>query len=321
MGTKNTLLALCILFATNIYAQFQEIQVKFQWSDSVPTSDLVHMLEQVNNFSFVKGDTYQYYDIYLDTPEEHLYKSGLSLRLRKRVKSDSIPTYSMQLKSEATSDYDARVEVEEKELDFYRFLNKERDTIYVAALLDTIFNSTHHNGKISGNLELLEMWLAQSVNSAITPFQYLYHHYPQEIQPAQLSRLKVKMVGVSRRQRGYVYVRSDQFTGPKILPRDKDDIPVFFQEHPQSIWLMETSLDSAVFYLPFSAKKAIIKELEIELKYDENEWSINTFRNFQDTLLQSTGFTVIRESKYRQALQNRNLIQKKARSQKKACSK
>lgn len=302
METKHILIGLMLFYTAVVQGQFEETQIKFQWSEIESPGHLKKQLDGLNGFQFEVGESYHYFDIYLDTPDELLFNSGFSLRLRKRIKSDFIPTYVMQLKSEAGGTKSTRVEVEEKELDFYRVLNSDNEVVYLPEILDSVFNSIEKSQDVSNQFELLEKWLSNSVNASITPFQYLYHFNRTVFTPDKLASLEVRMIGSSKRQRGYICIQEDQFSGPLILPRSKDDTPLFFQENQDLVWLMETSLDSSVFYRVGSNQQATIRELEIELKYEGNQWGFEALEAYHEEVKKQMGLKEIRASKYRQAI-------------------
>ena len=315
MGTKNLILGMVLSFTTVVYSQHDETQIKFQLANTENELDLSQQLNEIEGYQFTFGDTYKYYDIYLDTPEKNLYELGYSLRIRKRVKSESLHTYSMQLKSEATSTSSERVEVEEKELDFYRLIDSEGEIIYLVDLLDSIFNSIGTNNDASKKLNLLESWLMSSANSSITPFQYLRHIDSENFSSESIASLTIQMVGASERKRGYVFVHKNDFKGPTTLGRSKKETPAFFQENKNLVWLMETSLDKSTFYSAYSNEQVLLEEFEIELKHKDKVWGAEMLGAYQNLVKEKLDGTIIKDSKYRQSMgvmSNKNALSKES---------
>lgn len=141
MGIKLLIHIVFLSFAWVGFSQPTEEQYKFQLPDTLFEYYLLEGLNDASTFSTVQHSGYVYYDAYLDTPDDLLLNNGFSLRIRKRVWNDTTVTYSMQLKSEMSDISAIRVEVEEKELDFYRFLGEEKDTFFISKVLDQLFYS------------------------------------------------------------------------------------------------------------------------------------------------------------------------------------
>lgn len=300
MEIKNWLVVGILIWVNVVSAQFEERQLKFACPESFNSQTVYSNLDGLNGYSFEEHEAFRYFDIYLDTPDDLLLKSGFSLRMRKRLKSDSIPTYVMQLKNESTDTSSLRIEIEEKELDFYRLFDGNGDTVFVTEILDQLFASMESKTSSEDYEELLETWIAQSVSASISPFYYLKYHQPGVFTSDVLATLDLKLIGVSHRRRGYIFTNKERHPNLNQIVRSNDDTPEFFQQNPNFIWLMETSLDSAIFYSRFGSNPITIREFEVELKYQEIPLGEEIMKEYTQALQTALGLEAIRDSKYLQ---------------------
>ncbi len=295
----------CLAFGG--WGQATEEQLKFGLPDSLGEYTLLFGINDMENYASRVHSEYFYYDIYLDTPDDLLLKEGFSLRLRKRVWNDTTVTYSMQLKREMTDSSAVRIEVEEKELDFYRHISHDGRTLYVTELMDRIFEATFTNGakdEPAAGFSCIQLndWLHSVVGSPITPFQYLQFFDTAQFSDATLKQLEVKFVGKSQRIRGHVYLSVDNPWGVPLIPAKSQDLPPFFQEHSEAIWLLETSLDFSTFYAVETPGIPIhIREFEVENKYKNAAISTILLNDFSAALQEAFGVFPQQDSKYLQA--------------------
>ena len=305
MGIK---LVLHIVFCSLVLvsaAQTEE-QYKFALPDSLGEYALLEGVDGTIGLSTTQHSDYTYYDIYLDTEDGLMQRSGYSLRMRKRIFNDSLFSYSMQLKSEMTDTSVVRVEVEEKELDFYRIRDHRDSILFVTDLMDELFENvvqrfdSEAEMKFQNSLGYLNHWLEAVANSVITPYQYLSHVDPQKFSREVLSGLKVKWVGVSYRVRGHVYAEDDsQF--PLVLRTD-NETPLFFLNNPNAVWLMETSLDYSIFYPVEGTSKSVhLREFEVERKYQDRLLIQPVMEKFSVELQKKFGLIPQQKSKFLQA--------------------
>jgi len=114
-----------------------------------------------------------------------------------------------------------------------------------------------------------------------------------------LGRLELNMVGTSYRIRGHIFTTANADLA-QIL-REKNDTPVYFREHENAVWLMETSLDYSRFYLMDASNTFYdLREFEVESKYPKREIVRPLIEQFSLELQRIFGLTVQQDSKYRQ---------------------
>lgn len=305
MGTRGVLHIVFALMTLVATAQTEE-QYKFALPDSLAEYTLLEGIDGTFGLSALQHSDYTYYDIYLDTDDGLMQRSGYSLRMRKRIFNDSLVTYSMQLKSEMSDTSVVRVEVEEKELDFYRIREHNDEFWFVTDLMDVLFESVGQtydeeaNVNFQYSVEHINKWLESVANTIITPYQYLSHVDSAKFSRSTLSQLKIQWVGVSYRVRGHVYSKSDsQF--PKVY-RIEQETPPFFLEHSEAVWLMETSLDYSIFYPVDQNEKPVhIREFEVERKYPNRELVQPVMEDFASELQKTFNLIPQQKSKFLQA--------------------
>lgn len=306
METKWVLHIAMMLLTFCSAAQPTEEQFKFSLPDSLTNVAFVYGLKTKGSLPVYFHSDYTYYDVYLDTPDDLLLKSGFSLRMRKRVWPDSTLSYSMQLKSEMGDSSAVRLEVEEKELDFYRTRNEAGDTLFLVQLMDRLFETmdspddAEKNGGFQSAKGQIEAWLQQMAGGSITPFQYLKHFDGTIFTTDRIASLKVKAVGISHRWRGHVYVDENNPFGIQPYYGVHDEIPAFFVANPGKIWLMETSLDHAVFYLDGKKEPVELREFEVEKKFQEDAIAREKMEAFIEEIVRNLELKPQTSSKYRQ---------------------
>ena len=180
MDIKKRLITILILIAFQAAGQGVETQKKYSFSDKQNIKAFVASTASLSNFKSHYHALNIYYDLYLETDKNDLYNMGFSLRFRKRIMYDSNVSYTFQLKDEMNVDKEVRMEIEEKELDFYSVKDGLKWTP-LTTVLDTIFNFYNKSTKEKDsavfyhNLLLINSWINIKANGAIAPFQRLRH--------------------------------------------------------------------------------------------------------------------------------------------------
>lgn len=292
-------------------AQGTEEQRKYFIKDEKALMNFINSSGQLDGFSIYNHSQYTYFDIYLDTPDFDLYKNGLSLRFRKRVFNDSTTTYGIQLKSEMETDTSIRMEVEEKELDFYR-IKTNSGWLELPKVLDVIFLQVEQNQINLNSAELqqaissIQKWIEFKAESTITPFQKLNHLVGWDNKKTRT--LKPVIVGSERRIRSHIYINPIH-TSNELRTITKNNIipsvlPEFFKKNTDCNWVLETSVDSAVFYSLYESKqkKAEIFEFEVENKYCIQETGTAIMNLLEKNLKSNFQMENQIDSKYRQSV-------------------
>jgi len=307
MEIKRSLIAIFVLASFGVLSQPTEEQLKFRLPDSLGEYSLLFGLDGVGGMLATQHSEYFYYDIYLDTPDDLLLKEGWSLRLRKRDKGDSTVSYAMQLKSEMGSANAVRFEIEEKELEFYRWVNASNAVFRVAEIVDNIVAFTDHplllknQESILTHSDHLNQWLTSMVGSTLTPFHFLQFTDPELFTDEVLRQLEVKIVGKSHRIRGDLLFDPDTRYAHDKMPTKEGEMPVFNVDKKRGIWLLETSLDYAVFYSLDDLNAPIhLREFEVESKYEDPVFSAYLLGKLSKVLIAELGLIEARESKYYQ---------------------
>ncbi|MFD1552493.1 hypothetical protein DNU06_14400 [Putridiphycobacter roseus] len=245
-----------------------------------------------------------YLDIYLDTPSQLLLKNNLSLRFRKRMVDSTNSTYAFQLKNEMDSINSLRMEVEEKELYFY-YVQGHKKWIPLTDILDSIFYPLENHSEFKTTatqnaVSMLLRWIHFKANGAIAPFQKLI---ALGFKVTDIQSLKPELFGKSTRLRSHIYANNQsQFTiGQNKIKIDK--LPVFFQENRQYNWLLESSLDSSVFFKEINGKILNVKilEYEVENKYYQKEMGSSILYFYEKYLMKRFNLSWKKDSKYKQA--------------------
>jgi hypothetical protein len=219
-----------------------------------------------------------YFDIYLDTPDYLLFKNQYSFRFRKRNLGAGVSTYAFQLKSEMDTGSSVRMEIDESELEIYK-VKTDIGWLPLTKVLDYFFTQLENKRPDPNSQETkqgiiyLENWIQFKANGCVTPFQKLLHLKIPGIDSNSIKTLRPTIYGFDKRKRSHVFIDTANTT--KTLKAFKmNQIPPseelsFFKSHPSYNWVLETSLDSAVFYPLFTTtvSESYVSEFEVENKY------------------------------------------------------
>lgn len=249
-----------------------------------------------------------YLDLYLDTPDNLLYKNNLSLRFRKRIFDSTIVdnSYSFQLKSEMDSINSVRMEVDEKELYFY-LVKSDTGWVPLTTLLDSIFYHIENGSEspssksVQNAFSLIESWIKLKTGGAIAPFQKLLE---LGFKTNEIKSLRPELLGKSIRYRSHIYTNQNNDLAIDRNKVKRDKLPVYFSENNALNWLLESSLDSSIFYKNIDDKmmKINIREYEVENKYYQSEKGSMILSNYEDYLLTNFSLNLKMDSKYKQAI-------------------
>jgi hypothetical protein len=306
-----TLFSLLTL-SLSLFAGVTEEQRKYVFDSITPQFKQFVRQGELSGMSTLFHSEYNYIDIYLDTDARALFNNSLSLRIRKRNFGNGIVEYGIQLKSEMKAQGDIRMEVEEDYLNFYNIVYKGR-VIKLKDVLDTIFDRFKELRGIGGDMsedhilaremDKLNTWLAFKLDAAVEPFQKL--NRLTRIKKSDLKTLKPVLIGESLRQRSHIYVNtrtSRSLFDLGINTRSQIDIPLILRA-PYKIWVMESSLDTAVFYSLFlSRPPKVIVEYEVENKYRPANLGTELMDRFERGLKKRFKAKVNLDSKYRQSM-------------------
>jgi hypothetical protein len=307
------------LFSVNAFSQTEE-QRKYVFKSI--SSEFIKMINSgnVNGISTKKHSDYTYIDLYLDTDDLDLYKNNLSLRIRKRNFGDGTVEYGMQLKSEMLVNGQARMEVEEDELNFYNIVLADNSKVKLQDELNIVFNrfiklielnpnvQVKDDAVISSKIDNINTWISFKLNAAIAPFQKL--NRMKLISKLSLRTLKPVLIGKSNRQRVHVFINrkdtADDLTDFPVSTRASSSTPSDLRD-TNLIWTMEASFDSAKFY-PLSNTLINdlnfhqINEFEVENKYLPHANSKVIMDRFQNSMIQDYKAQINLESKYKQSI-------------------
>ena len=238
MVIKKLLCILCLqslLGAGLVCAQGTEEQRKYIVKANASLLGITDLATGLNGLSFHTHSKYNYFDIYIDTPELDLYKNNLSLRFRKRIFTNGDITYGMQLKSEMQSATSIRMEVEETELDVYKI---KTDTGFVALIdvLNVFFTQLENNSvdantaKIKNAMALLQAWIRFKADGCVVPFQKLMYLNLKGLELAKTQTLTPVVFGADTRMRSHVYVNptntSAELNNMKLTTTPTSALPV-----------------------------------------------------------------------------------------------
>lgn len=315
MGIRQTiymLLALCCM-ANGLRAQNTEEQRKYTVTSPDSLAFVLDSSKYLEGFSFHKHAEVVYQDLYFDTPEFALYTNNLSLRFRKRYLGDGQISYSLQLKSEIENDTARRMEADEPELDFYKV--KDGDNwVSLTDVLDVLFKQNIDHGLITKNektlhaISLIQQWIAFKADGIVKPFQKLARLNLPGLHVENLKGLQPVIYGSDKRIRLSAYI-NPQHTSATLgaIPLNQaiiEDRPGLFNDNYQYNYVIECSLDDAVFYA-FSDSvhgKITLEEFEIENKYKPVHTGTVLMSHLSDALLGLGGLQLQPDSKYRQCV-------------------
>jgi len=310
MGIRKIFLVLLLLPLFQSFGQGVETQRKFAFPQSVTIQDFVTNTENLSEFKSHYHSLNLYYDLYLDNENKDLYNMGYSLRFRKRIINDSIVSYTFQLKDEISFEKDIRMEVEEKELDFYR-VKDEGEWIRLPDVLDKIFNlystlsSKPDSNLFFHQLKLIEKWIKIKANGSIAPFQRLRYIDSLTFDQNKIKSLKPILIGTSFRKRGHIYVDSVYTTAEK-LPfnrKNRNKTPDFFKLNTNYNWLFESSIDNSTFIYLKNNKSVKIKEYEVENKFINAQKGLDLLKKYEEIMVKRLGLHIKYDSKYHQSIQ------------------
>lgn len=297
-------------FGVNLLFGQTESERKFIFSNYDSIAQLIEKNSELGAFGFHQHATYYYFDIYFDTPEKHLQNQQISMRMRIQYRPGSKDSlnYTFQLKTEMIHPGAPRLEMEESDLDIYRLVFRGEE-IRLHQLIDVFkqeSQKTSSESNFSAHLTAFSAWFKQKAGAPIAPFQGLRYLFPKIFNEDIIASLKPVCFGETQRTRAHVYLKhpDERLDGVKNKERSLNNVPDFFITNRQLIWLMELSLDRAVFYsVENPEKNCALSELEVESKFDESSLKHgNILAFFAETLLQNFRAEDEIRSKFRQVM-------------------
>jgi len=314
MDIKKGIIIILTFILFRSFSQGVEIQKKFSFLENHDINNFVSSSASLNYFKSHYHSLDIYYDLYLETTKNDLYNMGFSLRFRKKIIKDTIVSFTFQLKDEMNENKEIRMEIEEKELDFYYVKEKSKWTA-LTSVLDSIFEFYEKSifekdsAVFFHNLSLINDWINLKANGAIAPFQRLRHIDSLVFNINKIQSLKPILIGKSIRKRGHVFV-DHKYTKEKKLPFNKknaNQTPTFFKQNPTYNWLFESSLDYATFSSINAYKTVNIKEYEVENKFNNELKGLKLLSEYENVLIKSLGLIVKYDSKFKQSMQSLQL--------------
>ena len=204
------------------------------------------------------------------------------------------------------------MEVEERELDFYLLLLDGEKT-NLAKLLDELFDLLEKNENKENyhfyekHISAIQKWIVQKAQAPITPFQKLNFLNPEVFSFHTISTLKPLLIGKSKRIRNHIYMEENAAKEVGALASQNDlekDRPPFFIDNPDKNWVLESSLDSAVFYPLFEIdfSHSTIIEYEVENKLSNLQIGEDLIQIYQEKINSKFGLKATIDSKYVQSM-------------------
>lgn len=314
METKNStgFLLIVLLLTGLLRAQGTEEQRKYVVNDTAAFRAFVLASDTIGGFGMRFHSEYTYSDIYLDTPDRWLYQNGFSLRFRRRMDHDTLVGYGLQLKSEMETAQSARMEIEDNELAVFG-VPTENGWIPLPEVLDVLFAAIDsgdpnvNDPAYSKALAQLQQWIRFKAGGVVAPFRQLGKEMQSRNQDAKaVATLEPVCGGTERRLRCHIFIDPQHtlgsLTGVTPYRRSLSELPVWFSEHPELIWTMESSLDDAVFYAlsgTNAGKEVHIFEYELENKYPVRSEGTPLINQFEFALNKRFSLTPHLDSKYR----------------------
>jgi hypothetical protein len=310
MATRITFFLVC--FCSLALSQGVESQRKYKPGDLELFTEFIRSSGSVGVFKTHYHSDYVATDLYFDTPEQDVFNSGLSLRFRKRIISRDSAVYSFQLKTEMLTSDGVRTEVDEPELYFYEVVLPGYTNTLVH-LLDSVFYYCGHQEQADREtgtryIKLLSSWMEQKAEAPLAPFQKLKFLFPDLFTPVKIGSLFPVCMGESRRLRSHIYIDPANynnqygrlFKNPEAVKEKLD----FFQTCETCIWVIESSLDSALFrsLLHDKASPHVIVEYEAECKYQFGETAVIMLNEFEQELEKEFHLQKTMDSKFRQSM-------------------
>jgi len=296
-----------------LLAQGTEEQRKYCIKDEKKLMNFINSSVPLDGLSVYNHSQYTYFDLYLDTPDFDLFKNKLCLRFRKRIFNDSLVTYGLQLKNEMETDTGIRMEIEEKELDFYR-VKTDKGWVGLTDLLDIIFAQIQNNKVDTGSEEIqqaissIQKWIQFKAESTISPFQKIANLNLNGLKTEHISTLRPVLFGSEKRVRSHIYINPVNTTNElRKTPKNSIELsalPEFFRKNTGFNWILESSVDSAVFYSLFKSNptKVELFEFEVENKYFVPEKGTEIMNVFEKSLKSNCQIENLIDSKYRQSI-------------------
>ncbi|MBY0516504.1 MAG: hypothetical protein K2P81_06325 [Bacteriovoracaceae bacterium] len=281
---------LCLLMmGLLISANRIEEQRKYVIGDNLKLSDKQFSFGE---FIFYPHDTYLAEDVYFDSSDSILVKSGLGLRIRRVRKGSLPPQYSIQLKSEMDAPGTARVEEEDKDLTI-QFI----DGVSIISIVEEMILKRQIS---KDQEEKLSKWIERKATSSLAPFQELRRRNVSCV------GLRPVVVGYSKRQRFHViYDKSIEVSSLLLLKESQKSLlltPAIIRDHKDWVWLMEASWDESVFIDPHGDKREfLIKELEVENKYRPRERGTKLLDKLEQIMINDYKMKPGKESKFLRA--------------------
>lgn len=136
----------------------------------------------------------------------------------------------------------------------------------------------------------INSWIAFKVGSSIPPFQKLSHLNLPGLDSVGMKNISPVLFGSETRKRSDVYIDTENTNSfyksigmNQIAIADKSP---FLQLNPTYNWILETSLDSAIFYplIPTPVTQAVVYEFEVENKYFIPETGSKIMDQFEASL-------------------------------------
>jgi hypothetical protein len=304
MATRHIILSVFILFVFMGFSQTEE-QRKYEPKKLQELKSFVINSKRTDSLSTYFHSKDVYSDIYLDSPDFILLRSGFSLRFRKRISTDTpeITSYSFQLKSEMDSSNAIRMEVEESELFFYKVKTNEH-WVSLSSVLDSFFYCLENNHDSNVAAKILTSWVSFKAGSAIAPFQKLLFLKICDLN--QIRSLRPVTYGKSTRCRSHIYIDNQNVLLPSSLPNrvKADKLPFYFINNTNLIWVLESSLDYSTFYplIPSQTPMIELVEYEVESKHSDIQFSTSTLNMYERALIHLFEVVPTKNSKYKQAM-------------------
>jgi hypothetical protein len=314
MAIKKIVTIIILLCSVSLFGGTLEEQRKYRLPKKSEFKTHILASQPLGNLNIHFHGTYQYADIYLDTPTKDLYKTNLSLRFRRRMTDSLVDGYDFQLKNELSDQNPIRMEIDEGDMAIYR-VKLAADWVKLTDVLDLLFSyplsekTKIDSLKNKNALDALKLWIFQKVDAPIAPFQKLKRLYPKLFTTETLQSIAPSLIGFSSRHRCHVYYDgsdslSSYFTFPKNRLK-KDDSPTYFTDNPNAVWVLETSLDESTFYKLLEHPNYVgfnLSEYEVESKHVNKSIGAEFLAYFEKDLLEQFQLIPTKASKYKQSV-------------------
>lgn len=285
-----------VLSSNLLFSQNKEFQRKYLLEDSKNFLDVNDSSIALESFIIIPKTVYYSNDIYWDTPGLLLFQNQLSLRIRKVITHKGKVEYKIQLKTEMTSEKEARIEIEVESLSSY-MLETHEGSRALPELLDLLFQALedHSNKKIEldeiPDMEVLIRWVQLQSDGFIEPFQVLSDVKKPGLTSEVLAQLRPTVFVFGARKRFLVYDKSDHQVSSVNDFQNLEEIA-------------ECSVDSVLSISLQKSKNSelLLQELELENK-QETPNMLTQDRIASELELQlKTELLPLLDSKYRQSI-------------------